>query len=254
MARRKFSAAGLAALTLAVSAMLVVFTALPIRSCPTCRGVAKKFADPETGIVQVNIGCPACGDRGSVTEPRRWRGSLVPPQVTRLLQCWRQERNEQFIPNFDRVVMLSGRDPEEVLGTKTFGGRWSGAAVFVKVEGKDYVLVILRGSDNRWNGLEGLVLLGMDGRVLDYFQCAGVNAWNLEMTMLDRPRKDETVATLSVWRLDLSEHPSDDPVKVVFEGVGRTLPAQPGVNPKAWLVRVKGGRFEFVSIPKDWKP
>jgi hypothetical protein len=252
--RRRFAPAGLAVLILGVAVLLVVFTALPIRSCPTCKGVARKFADPESGIVQVHIGCPECGDRGSVTEPRRWKGSLVPPQVTRLLQCWRPERAKEFIPSLDQVAMLSGRDPEDVLGTKTFGGHWTGAAVFVKAEGKDYVLVILHGDDRRWNGLEGLLLLGMDGRVLDYLQAAGLNGWNLELDALPEPSTGDVVASMSAVRLLQAEEAGELAVKVVVEGSGRTVPIPPGPDPKHWLVRVKGGRFEIVSAPKDRTP
>ena len=241
-------------LIVVVSIMLVVFTTLPIRSCPTCKGVAKKFADPETGYVHVKIGCPECGDRGSVTEPRRWKGSMVAPQVTRLLQCWREERTKAFLTSLDQIATLSGRDPELVLGTKSLGAQWSGAAVFTKSEGKDFVLVILRGHDNRWNGLEGLVLLGMDGRVLDSFQCAGVGGWWLHMNVLERPSKDETVAVLNVQRMLASEEAAEEAVKAVREGVAGPLPAQAGPDPKSWLVRVKGGRFEIVNAPKDWTP
>ncbi|HVE39156.1 MAG TPA: hypothetical protein VNM14_04660 [Planctomycetota bacterium] len=250
--RRTFSAAGLAVLTLAVAAMLVVFTVLPIRSCPTCKGVAKRFA-PGTEYVP-SIACPECNDRGTVTEPRRWRGSLVPPQVTRLLQCWREERKKEFVPCLDQVAMLSGRDPEQVLGTKTFGGQWGGCAVFIKSEGKDFVLVILRGYDRRWNGLEGLALLGMDGQVLDYFQAAGVDGWHLVMDMVERPSKDETVACVYVQAMVQPDEAGKIGVKAVLEGVGRTFPPQPGADPKAWLVRVKRGRFEIVTAPKDWTP
>jgi hypothetical protein len=249
--RRRFSAAGLAVLTLVVAVMLVVFTTLPIRSCPTCKGVAKKVADPETGVAPVRIGCPECGDRGSVTEPRRWKGPLVPPQVTRLLQCWREDRSKEFLPSFHQVAKLSGRDPEAVLGTGSFGGEWSGGAVFLKAEGKDYVLVVLHGRGGRWNGLEGLVLLDMDGRVQDYVHLAGVNGWWLRMDLMDRPSKDETVALFEGRRMDLGGETKDDPLKVDLEGSGRTLPAQPGADRKTWLVRVKSGRFEVLSAPRE---
>jgi hypothetical protein len=250
--RRRFFPAGLAALTLGVAVLLVVFTVLPIRSCPTCKGIAKKVSDPGSGTVPVHIGCPECGDRGSVTEPRRWKGSLVPAQVTRLLQCWRPERTKEFLPCFSQVVTLSGRDPEEVLGTKTFGSQWTGAAVFVRAEGKGYVLVLLHGDDRRWNGLEGLLLLGMDGRVLDYVQAAGLNGWHLEMDLLDP--KDDGIASIRAQRMFQPEEVGEVPLKVLLEGSGRSLPMPPGSDPKHWLVRVKGGRFEIVSAPKDRAP
>jgi hypothetical protein len=249
--RRRPSVAGLAVLIAALSVTLVVVTALPIRSCPTCKGIAKKFADPESGTVPVRIGCPECGDRGSVTEPRRWKGSLVASQVTRLLQCWREERKKDFVPSFFHLAQLSGRDPEEVLGSKAFGGQWSGGALFTKSEGKDFVLVLLHGSERRWNGLEGLVLLGTDGRILDTLHCAGLNGWWLHLDLLERPAGDESVASITVQRMVPAEEAGLEAVRTSLDGAGRSFPAQPGADNKSWLVRVKGARFEIVSAPKN---
>jgi hypothetical protein len=251
---RRFSAGWLAALVAVALLSTIVLVALPIRSCPTCKGIAKKMVDPKTGTVDTRIGCPECGDRGSVTEPQRWGGPLVPPQVTRLLQCWRPERQKDFIPSLKQVAELSGRDPAEILGTKTFGGDWSGAAVFLRSEGRVFVLVSLWGHHPRWNGLEGLLLLGMDGRVLDYFHGAGASGWFLAKEIPVEPSKDGTVAVLTARAILSPDASADDPVKVELEGAGRSFPAQAGARDKCWLVQVKNGRFEFVTLPKDGKP
>jgi hypothetical protein len=259
VARRRFSAAGLGALAALVVVLLVGVTALPIRSCPTCRGVAKRVA-AEAGFLP-DIACPECADRGAVTETRRWMGSLVPPAVTRLLQCWREERKNEFVPSLDQIAALSGADPEAVLGTRTFGGKWRGEAVFIRSEGKDFVLVNLRGDERRWDGLAGLVLLGMDGRILDYFQCGSANGWTLAMEPGERASKDERVATVTAQSLSLADGvlppPAETesyPVKAAFEGGARRFPAEPGAKTKGWLVRVKSGRFEIVPASRQGTP
>jgi hypothetical protein len=253
---RRYSLGWLAALIAVVTLGLLVILALPIRTCPTCRGLARKLADPETGFVSSRIGCPECGDRGSVTEPQRWKGSLVSPQVSRLLQCGRPERRGEFVPTLDEIAALSGGDPGDVLGTKAFGGQWSGAARFLQSEGKDFVLVVLRGYSKFWNGLEGLALLGMDGRVLDHVHCGCAPGGLLTMEVLDEARADGTVAVLLArWGLLPEEfNPGPEqrrtfPLKAVLEGSGREFPAQEGARDKAWLVRIRTGHFEILVEP-----
>ena len=119
----------------------------------------------------------------------------------------------------------------------------------------------LRGDDRRWDGLAGLVLLGMDGRILDYFQCGSANGWMLSMELGERASKVDRVATVRAQSLFLADDvlppPAETesyPVKAAFEGGARRFPAEPGAKTKGWLVRVKSGRFEIAPAPRQGTP
>ncbi len=185
MVRRR-SIGWLLALTAVVGLGLVVFIAVPIRSCPTCRSLAKKLVDPVTKTVPFRVNCPACGGPGTVTGLLRLKGSLVTQPVSRLLQSQRESRQQEFVLKLDEVASAAGKIPGEVSGESFYPAERSGNGFFVQAAGKWLVLIILRGTLQplgfssmpvRGKSSAGLVLLGMDGRVLDYLHCSCDSIW-----------------------------------------------------------------------------
>jgi hypothetical protein len=255
---RRSSVSWLIALTIAAGIGLAAFVVVPFRTCPTCRGLAKKLADPVTRTVRYRIDCPECSDRCSVTQLRHLKGSLVTPQVSRLLQSQRENRQTEFLPDLDQVSTAGGRDPAEVSGSKYFPARkMVVAAVFVRAQENPLVLVLLRGLPTLRSkeGTAGLVLVDMDGKVLDYVHIA-VNSWwgSIAPDLVSDGTADGAVAAIDA-QCDLigelqatadTERPPN--IHAVFDGNDRTLPPRAGLR-RTWRVALKGGRFELLPSP-----
>jgi hypothetical protein len=256
---RRPSLAWLLALAAVAGLGLVVFIAVPLRSCPTCRSLAKKLADPVTKTVPFRVNCPECGDRGTVTELRRLKGPLVSQPVSRLLQSQRGGRQADFVLKLDDVATGAGKIPGDVSGESFFPGDRSGGGVFIRSEEKPLVLIVLQGTErgpifNRNPGSSmGLVLLGMDGRVLDYLHCSCDDAWGSMLPELLDGAADGALVEIQARSLPPEDRNIRDAKVTAHQPAGREdFPTQASAR-KLVRVTVKDERFEFLAPPKAAK-
>jgi len=249
---RRSSVGWLVALIAIVGIGLVVFVAVPLRTCPTCRGLAKKLAAP-SGAVSFRVNCPECADRGTVTQSRYLRGSLLAPQVARLFQSQRDERLKDFAKYLDQVAALGGKNPDDVSGASFFPGQRWGLLRFLLWEDKNYILVeILDMTPAANQSGVGVVLLGLDGRVLDYLHCACNSNWgSLALEVLESRSPDGALLTIHAHQGNQGKETDirDANMRASLDGSGREYPMQLGAQMDV-RIGLKNGRFEVLTAPK----
>jgi len=254
---RRCSLGWLISLAAVVSLGLVVFIAVPIRSCPTCRSLAKKLADPVTNTVPFRVNCPECADRGTVTELRRLKGPLVSQAVSRLLQSQRERRQSDFVLKLDQVATEAGKIPGDVSGESFYPGPRIGSGLFVRAGEKTLVLVVLQGvrqGQDSAASSAGLVLLSLDGRVLDTLHCSCHPAWGTMVPEILDGAPDGAVVALFA-RNETGEAGELRNALVTAHQLASGHEFPTGVSAqKVCRIGVKDDRFDILAPAKAAKP
>jgi hypothetical protein len=265
--KRSKSVAWLVLVIVLSSVGVLVLLFAPLKSCPTCGGLTKEFSriaqqhsgiDPAILDAECKIYCPECNDRGKVAMVKALKGSILDSDVFHLIH----DRGQTGIDfnSLGRLETRSGRAQGEASGAKFYGrtGQWFGDFRFIRSEEKDYLLVTTNTVD--WTTavrpVAGIILLGTDGRILDYVTCAWRDMkstdWIMPSILHDAPDGAAACVTGLLNRPELQAPRISELVEVHLADGSTSIPTK-ALSPVAlrdglFRVKVSGDRLHFIEV------
>ena len=168
------SAGGLIAVLVALTALGIGGSLIPVRSCVTCAGLTSQMERMATyPSYSPRLDCPDCGDRGKISLFRSWMKPRVSEPVARILRSMPGPGEFDALNVLEEVLRTDGKEPNAFLNGKTgvefvhIPSRFMAfvAARFIEVGGRTRLILLLRPVLSM-NAVSA-VLLSHEGQALD---------------------------------------------------------------------------------------